>query len=397
MHTPAVQRILTINTGSSSLKAAVYALGPGEERSLFGEVDRIGRPTARLRLRDAQGSAVIDEEGDYPDHATALAAVLKSFQRHCPKWRPDAVGHRVVHGGTHTAPQRITPDLIALLERLTPLAPDHMHQALRAIEATRRAYPDVPQVACFDTTFHRHMPRLAQIYPLPRHLADAGVIRYGFHGLSYSSILEALRTAAPEEAGGRIVIAHLGSGASMAAVRGGIGVDTTMGFTPAGGLMMGTRPGDLDPGVLLYLSSEQGMGPVTLDELVNQRSGLLGVSGTTADMRDLLSQEAADGHAAEAIALFCYLARKSLGALAAVLGGLDTLVFTGGIGEHAAPIRRRIAEGLDFLGVRIDPRLNQAHAPVISPDGRSPTVRVMHADEELMIARQTKALMERKG
>ena len=304
------------------------------------------------------------------------------------------MGHRVVHGGIHySEPQRVTPELIAALRELIPIAPDHMPQAVQAIQAAVEAYPGLPQVACFDTAFHRHMPRTAQLYPLPRHLADEGVVRYGFHGLSYESILRELRALAPREAEGRVVIAHLGNGASMAAVRGGIGIDTTMGFTPAGGLMMGTRPGDLDPGVLLYLLVERGMTPAAVNELVNQQAGLLGVSGISADMRDLLEKEATDAQAAEAITLFCYQARKYLGALVAVLGGLDTLVFTGGIGEHAAPVRLRICEGLDFLGIRIDPDRNAAHAPAISREGGPVTVRVLRTDEDLMIARHTSELL----
>ena len=236
---------------------------------------------------------------------------------------------------------------------------------------------------------------MAELYPLAQHFADEGLVRYGFHGLSYEYIIRELRAVAPKEAEGRVLIAHLGNGASMAAVRGGIGIDTTMGFTPAGGLMMGTRPGDLDPGVLLYLLAERRMTPAALNELVNRQAGLLGVSGTSADMRDLLERESTDGHAAEAIGLFCYQAKKYLGALAAVLGGLDTLVFTGGIGEHAASVRLRICEGLEFLGIRIDPCRNKAHAPVISSEGNWATVRVMRTDEDLMIARHTRELMEK--
>jgi acetate kinase len=238
------------------------------------------------------------------------------------------------------------------------------------------------------------MPRIAQIYPLPRPLIDDGVVRYGFHGLSYESIMRQLSSVAPQEAIGRVIIAHLGNGASMAAVRGGIGIDTTMGFTPAGGLMMGTRPGDLDPGVLLYLLAERSMTPAALDQLVNRQAGLLGVSGISADVRDLIEGQSADVHAAEAIALFCYQAKKYLGTLAAVLGGLNTFVFTGGIGEHAASVRMRICEGLEFLGIRLDTSRNEAHAPVISLQGSSVTVRVMQTDEDLMIARHTGELIE---
>jgi len=238
-----------------------------------------------------------------------------------------------------------------------------------------KAYPNLPQVACSDSAFHRQMPRIAQLYPLPRHFADEGLIRFGFHGLSYEYILQELRTLAPKETEGRVLIAHLGNGASMAAVQGGIGIDTTMGFTPAGGLMMGTRTGDLDPGVLLYLLAERGMTGTALNELVNQKAGLLGVSATSADMRDLLEKESADAHAAEAVALFCYQAKKYIGALAAVLGGLDSLVFTGGIGDHAAGVRVRICERLEFLGAQIDPRRNEVHAPVISHGERGNRAR----------------------
>lgn len=397
MPDPTVRRILTINTGSSSLKVAIYEMGRGEDRSLHGEAERVGHSSARLRLWDARGATVIDQEGDFPDHAAALTVVLSWLRSHRPELKLDAVGHRVVHGGVHTAPRRITPELVAMLQDLVPLAPDHMPQALQIIEVARSAYPDLPQMACFDTAFHRRMPRLAQVYPLPRQFADEGVIRYGFHGLSYEFVVTELSATAPQEAAGRLIVAHLGNGASMGAIRGGVSVDTTMGFSPAGGLMMGTRPGDLDPGVLLYLSARRGMTPAALNEFVNRRAGLLGVSGTSADMRELLEREAADELAAEAVALFCYQARKYLGALAAVLGGLDTLVFTGGIGEHAAAVRRRIAEGFEFLGVRIDPRRNEAHAPVISPDGGTATVRVMKTDEELMIARHTRELIENSG
>lgn len=388
------RQILTINTGSSSLKVALYEGGREETRILSGEVERIGVPEGRFRLTDAHGATLIDQGGDLPDHGAALGAALAGLRRFRPELDLDAVGHRVVHGGIHySEPQRVTPELIAALRELIPIAPDHMPQAVQAIQAAVEAYPGLPQVACFDTAFHRHMPRTAQLYPLPHHLADEGVVRYGFHGLSYESILRELRALAPREAEGRVVIAHLGNGASMAAVRGGIGIDTTMGFTPAGGLMMGTRPGDLDPGVLLYLLVERKLTPAAVNDLINRQAGLLGVSGIGADMRDLLEKEATDARAAEAITLFCYQARKYLGALVAVLGGLDTLVFTGGIGEHAPSVRLRICEGLDFLGIRIDPDRNAAHAPAISREGGPVTVRVLRTDEDLMIARHTSELL----
>jgi acetate kinase len=398
----AVQQILTINTGSSSLKIAVYELCEQETRVLSGEVERIGAGRGRLRLTDLHGATLIDQTADAPNHGAALETLLECLQHNRPDLKFDAVGHRVVHGGArYSAPERVTQELITILEGLIPLAPGHLPQAIQAIQVAFRAYPDRPQVACFDTAFHRRMPRLAQIYPLPRRFTDAGVVRYGFHGLSYESIMRQLAIVAPQEAEGRVIIAHLGNGASMAAVRGGIGIDTTMGFTPAGGLMMGTRSGDLDPGVLLHLLAEGvhllAEGPTTpavLDEVINRQSGLLGVSGISADMRDLVERQSADAHAAEAVALFCYQARKYLGALAAVLGGLNTFVFTGGIGEHAASVRMRICEGLEFLGIRLDPRRNEAHEAVISLPASSVTVRVIKTDEDQMIAGHTRKLVE---
>lgn len=382
--------LLTINTGSSSLKATLYRSATAETLGLVVRIERIGQAGSRLQIRDVAGVVLGDQQADLPDHAAALAAMLAWLQRLGTSGEPIAVGHRIVHGGSHfREPQRITDDLIRALQSLVAIDPDHLPQALAAIDAISRAFPRIPQVACFDTAFHRTMPRVAQLYPLPRHLLGAGVVRYGFHGLSYEYIMSELRRVAPAAAGGRVIIAHLGNGASMAAVSGGASVDTTMGFTPTGGLVMGTRTGDLDPGVLLYLLTAHGLSPADLSQLINHDAGLLGVSGTSADMRDLLGREASDPRAAEAIALFCYQARKHLGALAAVLGGLDTLVFTGGIGEHAAPIRERICDGLGFLGIRIDARRNAANASVISSAASSVTVRVIPTDEDLMIARHT--------
>jgi len=390
------QRILTINTGSSSLKVALYEMGRVGTRILSGEVERIGAPEGRLHVTDASGATLIDERNHLADHGAALETLLAWLKADRPDLNPTAVGHRVVHGGIHyQEPQRVTPEFIAILQGMVPMAPDHLPQSIHAMQVAVKAYPKLPQVACSDSAFHRHMPRIAQLYPLPRHFADGGLLRYGFHGLSYEYIMQELRALAIKEAEGRVLIAHLGNGASMAAVRGGIGIDTTMGFTPAGGLVMGTRTGDLDPGVLLYLLAERGMTRTALNELVNQKAGLLGVSATSADMRDLLEKESADAHAAEAVALFCYQAKKYLGALSTILGGLDTLVFTGGIGEHATSVRQRICEGMEFLGIQIDPRRNKADAPVISPEGNSVTVRVMRTDEDLMIARHTSELVEK--
>ncbi len=389
-------RLLTINTGSSSLKAALYTMA--EKRELAVQIERIGESGAHIRIADADGAALLDEQRDLADHDAALTALFAWLHDQRGDHPFDAVGHRVVHGGPrYREPQRVTAELIAALQRLTAMDPNHMPQALGAIRTVGEAYPHVPQVACFDTAFHRHMPPVAQRYALPRAYADAGVIRYGFHGLSYEYIMQALRAADRAAADGRVIVAHLGNGASMAAVRDGVGIETTMGFTPTGGLVMGTRAGDLDPSVPLYLIQSRGMTPDDASTLLNTQAGMRGVSETSGDVRDLLDKEPSDPRAAEAIDLFCYQAKKFLGALAAALGGVETLVFTGGIGEHAAPVRARICDGLDFLGIRLDSARNATHAPIISPDGSPVAVRVMPTDEDLMIARHTYRVVADEG
>ena len=391
MNSPNPARILTMNSGSSSLKYSLYHIGEGETRVLSGEIERIGLRGGVFRLRDAGGKTLLEEHPDLPDHEAALRTLLDCLRQQFPDHGLDAVGHRVVHGGVkYCEPCRITPEVLTALDEIVRLAPEHLPHELKAIRAVQQHYPGLTQVACFDTAFHRHMPELAQRYPLVRSLWHEGVRRYGFHGLSYEYIVENLRAVAGAEAAeGRLIIAHLGNGASMAAVRGGRSVDTTMGFTPAGGLMMGTRSGDLDPGVLVYLLLEKGRSATTIDYLVNQRSGLIGVSGSSSDVRDLLGREADDPHAAQAVELYCYQARKYLGALAAVLGGLDTLVFTAGVGAHAPSIRERICRGMEFLGIRLDAQRNAANAAIISAEHGPVTVRAMKTDEELIIARHT--------
>ena len=384
------RHILTMNSGSSSLKFSLYEMGPAESLTLAGSVERIGLRGGRFSAQDASGNLLAEEHPEVADHDAAMKILLDWLKRDRPERGIDAIGHRVVHGGPRfTEPQRITADLLRELDDLIRLAPEHLPHELRVIRASQRHYPAIPQVACFDTAFHRRMPEVAQRYPLPRSLWYEGVRRYGFHGLSYEYILGKLREEAGAAAEGRLIIAHLGNGASMAAVRGGVGVETTMGLTPTGGLMMGTRSGDLDPGVLLYLLEEKGRSPATVDYLINQRAGLVGVSESSSDMRDLLERAAEDPHAAQAVELFCYQARKFLGALAAVLGGLDILVFTAGIGAGSAPVRQRICEGLEFLGIRLDADRNLAGGPVISRDQSPVTVRAMKTDEELVIARHT--------
>jgi acetate kinase len=370
-------------------------MGRPETLEWSARIERIGLPAARFKVADGQGGVLVEENLALADHAAALKKLSEWLRRQ--KIPVDAAGHRVVHGGRrYGPPARITPRMEKALAKLTPLDPDHLPNELAAIRAFRRLYPKLPQVACFDTAFHRSMPAVAQQYPLPRKLWREGVRRFGFHGLSYEFILgELARVAGAKAARGRVVVAHLGNGASLAAVREGRSIDTTMGFTPAGGVMMSTRSGDLDPGVLIYLLREKQRSAATLDRLVNHESGLRGVSATSPDVRDLLARAADDPRAAEAIALFCYQAKKFLGALVATLGGLDTLIFTAGIGENSAEIRARICEGLAFLGVRVDAARNKKNAAIISRAGSRATVRVMKTNEELAIARHTRDLLHR--
>jgi len=388
--------ILTINAGSSSIKFALFQMAEPSSRLLAGEIERIGLDHTVMSFQARDGQAAKDEP--FP------AADLQAAGRHLMDWldnrldhgRLAGVGHRIVHGGPHFfQAQRITREGIDELRSITPLDPDHLPGELALLQAFIERYPEVPQVACFDTAFHHNLPRVAQILPIPRSYESAGVRRYGFHGLSYTYLLEELaRVAGPEAARGRLVLAHLGSGASLASVRDGKCLDTTMAFTPAAGLVMGTRSGDLDPGFLIYLMRSEGMTAREIDDLVNRRSGLLGVSGLSSDMQDLLARETTDQGAREAVELFCYQARKYIAAMAAAAGGLDTLVFAAGIGERSAVIRARICAGLEFLGVRLDPERNASHAPVISPDGSPVTVRVIPTDEEITLFRETRAVID---
>lgn len=386
-------RILTINSGSSSLKIALFLMGEKETMELSARIERIGLSAGRFQIKDGKGRILAEEHPHLPDHDAAFHRFLKWLQKRNACLT--AVGHRVVHGGLHyDQPELITLRMEKVLEKLEPLDPDHLPHELKAIKTLRRLYPELPQVACFDTAFHRHMPSVAQRYPLPRNLWRDGVRRFGFHGLSYEYLLHELaRVAGAKAAHGRVIIAHLGNGASMAAIRGGKSMDTTMGFTPTGGLMMSTRSGDLDPGVMLYLLGGKRLSSSSVSRLVNRRAGLLGVSGISPDLRDLFSKSANNPHAAEAIELFCYQARKYLGALAVALGGLDTLIFTAGIGENMPAIRRRICKHLEFLGIRLDSARNERNAAIISRAASPVTVRVMTTNEELMIARHTRHLV----
>ena len=387
--------ILTINSGSSSMKFALYALGKTERLVLKGELGRIGVSRGFLQVKDHDNRELTDQKLNLPDHETALKTFFGWMDDHEDGKDLHAVGHRLVHGGTdHVKPQRVTPALIEDLKQLVPLAPDHLPDEIKALEAVHQLFPDLPQVACFDTAFHRCMPQVAERYALPGSLYQEGLRRFGFHGLSCEYILQELaQEAGAPAASGKLIVAHLGNGASMTAIEAGRSLDTTMGLTPTGGLVMSTRSGDMDPGVIIYLLQEKGMTPEAINQLVNRQAGLLGASGFSPDMQDLLAQRDTKPEAALAVDLFCYQARKFTGALAAALGGIDTFVFTGGIGENSAIIRGRICEPLEFLGIRLDRALNEGNSPVISRQDSPITVRVMKTNEELMIARHTRALV----
>ncbi len=370
--------VLTINGGSSSIKFAVYQPNDPPQRLAAGKIER---------LETSSGAE------------QAIQQLLQSLTAQFGPAPFAAVGHRIVHGGPKLLEhQLVTQHVLDELRRIQPLDLAHLPREIELIEAMRRAFPNLPQFACFDTAFHRDLPRVAQLFPIPLRYYQAGVRRYGFHGLSYTYLMDELRRIAGADATrGRIILAHLGAGASMAAVREEKPIDTTMAFTPTAGLVMATRPGDLDPGLLLHLLRNENLSPDEMDEFINQKCGLLGLSETTADMRDLLARRPTDPRAADAIDLFCYQARKWIGALATALGGLHTLLFSGGIGEHAPPVRQEICNGLDFLGIRIDGSKNQNNSPVISPDGAPVTVRVIPTDEEIVIAKTVRRLLDFTG
>ncbi len=388
--------VLAINTGSSSLKAALFR-GDGKPALVVSaEADRIGHPGSRLRIADGRGAMLFERQAELPDHEAALEATFDWLRKQGLHEPMHSVGHRVVHGGSrYSEPQRVTPELLAALDEWRRVVPDHLPQAISGIESARKAFPAAMQVACFDTAFHSRMPRLSSLYALPRHFHDEGLKRFGFHGLSYEYVIGEVGRLDGALADGRVIVAHLGNGASMAAILRRASVDTTMGFTPASGLVMGTRAGDIDPEAILHLLGERGMTAAEVTTLLNRQSGLLGVSGTSGNMQDLLEAETTDPHAAEAIALYCYRARKYLGAYASALGGLDMLVFTGGIGTHAAAIRERICSGQEFLGIALDPARNRDNAPVISAPGSPVKVRVVKTDEERVIAGHCLALLGR--
>lgn len=390
--------ILVINAGSSSCKFSIFETAP--DRSLLpgvhGQVEGIGEAggTARLEVADARGHKLVDRPVAGADHESAIAAIHGWFAIHVGSEAGFAgVGHRVVHGGlTYSNPVLIDDKVLAALEELVPLAPLHEPHNIAAIRAISAIAPKVPQVACFDTAFHRSESPLAQEFALPRELTAKGVRRYGFHGLSYEYIMSALPQIAPDSADGRVIVAHLGNGASMCAIEKGRSVATTMGFTPVDGLPMGSRTGTLDPGVILYLLQHDGMDAQAIEHLIYERSGLLGVSGLSGDMRTLLASD--NPAAKDAVNLFVYWIGRELGSLTAALGGLDAIVFTGGIGEHAAEIRARVCNDARWIGLALDGQANAAGGPRISPSASRVSAWVVPTNENLIVARHTRQLLD---
>ena len=386
---PANPRILTINGGSSSIKFAVFEARESTTRILEGRIEGIGLSVPTFQVKGVDHADDFSRSVVAPDHTAADGILMDWIEERVGRAPLAAVGHRVVHGGPkYSEPQRITAEMIEELHQLSPFDPEHLPEEILLTGAFHRRFPSLPQVACFDTDFHHDMPRVARLLPIPRRYEAQGVRRYGFHGLSYEYLMgEFARLAGKEAAQGRVILAHLGNGASLAAVHHGKSIDTSMSFTPTAGVPMSTRSGDLDPGLLWYLSRTERMSAKQFNEMVNFHSGLLGVSETSSDMRDLLEHETQDVRATEAVAMFCYQVKKCMGAYAAALGGLDALVFSGGIGENAPVVRARICEGLEFLGIELEEKRNATNECIISSAASRVAVRMIRTDEELMIAK----------
>ncbi len=382
-------RVLTVNGGSSSIKFAMFENAESLQRIFSGQMEGIGLSQGCFAIKGGAAADNFSRSIVVADHTAAVHVLMDWVQERIQRGELTAVGHRVVHGGPkYWEPCRITPEMVVELHHLSPFDPEHLPEEILLTEAFHARFPNLPQIACFDTAFHHDMPRVARLLPLPRRYDARGVRRYGFHGLSCEYLMHELaRVAGVESAQGRVLLAHLGNGASMTAVRGGKSIDTSMSFTPTAGLPMSTRTGDLDPSLGWYLSRAENVTPKQFHQMINHESGLLGVSETTSDMRELLARESEDVRAAEAVALFCYQAKKWICALAGALEGLDTVVFSGGIGENAPLVRERICAGLGFLGIHLNARANAASAEVISAKESRVVVRVIHTDEEYIIAK----------
>lgn len=382
-------QFLALNAGSSSLKMGLFLVDEREEKPLLSaEIQRIGNPPANFFLKSADQIHMVQQilpEGTFEE---AMQFLFSWLDKHSQEFPLALFVHRIVQGGPALRqPAWVDTHLLQTLSAYVPYDPEHLPQQIEALRLCQKKYPAIPQIACFDTGFYRSMPSLAQRYPLPRNYQGEGLIRYGFHGLSYESILQTMERKFSNEASQRLIAAHLGNGASMSAIHRGKPIDTSMGFSPAGGLMMGTRCGDLDPGVFLFLLEEKGFSAEELRSLFHAKSGLLAISEQTSEMKDLIEESKKNRKAAEAIDLYCYLAKKQLGALLAALGGVDTLVFTGGIGEKAPLVRSKICEGLGFLDIEIDEQKNALNEEEISSTGSSVKVRVIPTNEQRIMVR----------
>lgn len=379
------QTILIINGGSSSIKFALYQCTDTFTCTLSGKIERIGQPHTTLTFTDREGKS---ESQAIEIHDTTHAIDVLNYVLH-ERINFDqlrAIGHRFVYGMGEQHHTVITDELLSRMRGHMDIDPEHLPLQIAIVDSFKSRHPSLMQVACFDTIFHSDMPRVATILPLPRRYEAIGMRRHGFHGISCSYLLEELRRVDPTRADGKVIILHLGSGASVTALKGGKSFDTTMGFTPSSGIPMSSRSGDVDPGAISFIIKKQGLTGEQLDHLINYESGLLGISETSADMYELLQAEATDVRAKEAVDVFCYEAKKRIGAYAAALGGVETIIFSGGMGEKAPDIRSRICTGLEFLGVHIDEQANQIHSNIISSSTAPVCVRVMHTDEERMIA-----------
>lgn len=387
--------ILAINAGSSNIKFALFQAGAEPERTFEGCVDGIGTDRGSFSVSGANPTESFARHFGIPERFNAAHVLMDWLSERIGTGALSAIGHRVVHGGPgYSEPQELTVAMRQDLHKLSSFDPEHLPLELLMIDTLHMNFPNVPQVACFDTAFHHAMPRVARIVPIPRRYEAHGVRRYGFHGLSCAWLIEELgRVAGRPAAHGRVILAHLGGGSSITAVRDGKSVDTSMGLTPAGGLPMASRSGDLDPGLAWFLARNEQMTPAKFNHMVNHDSGLLGISETSGDMRELLARQEDDKRAAEAVALFCYQAKKTVCAMAGAMAGVDTLVFSGGVGEHAPEVRARICEGLGFIGIDLDLDRNAEDAAIISSPSSAVTVRVIHTDEQRMIVHHTRQVL----
>ena len=380
--------VLSINVGSSSVKFALYEIEEILSRLLWGEIESIGIKNTKLSFTNTATNQKNSIDIKAADHDAAIAILMEWLEKQERFASVEAIGHRIVHGMKHTEPEQITPELLVELKAISAYDPEHLPAEIRVVELFGERYPMLLQVACFDTSFHTAMPIVAKLLSIPRRYSAMGIQRYGFHGLSYAYLIEELnRVAGKEIAKGKVIVAHLGNGASLAAIKDGKSIDTSMGFTPTSGLTMGTRTGDLDPGVAWFLMGAEKLSPKQFSHLINHESGLLGISEISSDMRVLLKHQHSDNRAAEAIELFCYQTKKWIGSFAAVLGGLDTLIFSGGIGENTPEIRDRICRGLQFLGIEVDEKRNLKNDEVISIATGRVSIRVIPTNEELMVAK----------